>query len=43
VLTAVDTSYGLVLATVASTMTEPAVTARVMAVDATLSDEARRA
>ena len=43
VLTAVETSYGLVLATVASTMTEPAVTARVMAADATLSDEARRA
>lgn len=41
VLTAVETSYGLVLATVASTTTEPAVTARVMAADATLSDEAR--
>ena len=43
VLTAVDTSYGLVLATVASTMTEPAATLSVIAVDATTSDVARRA
>jgi len=43
VLMTLDTSSGLVLVMVASTMMEPTVTAKVMAVSGTRSDEARRA